>query len=118
MEILGIQIIGVLFGLLIAYVAFLNLKRKEFTSREFGVWLIIGLVFVVFSMFPVLIYPISGWVKLTRPLDLFIILGFLFIIGAVFYVYSVVRKTQRALEQLVRKIAIEKMDDQHRKKRE
>lgn len=115
MEILGIQIIGVLFGLLILYLAFLNFKRREFTSRELIVWALLGLVFIVFSIFPILVYPLSAVVKLKRPLDLFIMLGFMFLIGAMFYTYSNMRHTQKQLELLVRKIAIEKMDDKRRK---
>jgi len=40
-------------------------------------------------------------------LDLFIILGFMFIIAVVIYVYDVVRKTQKKVEEVVRKVAIE-----------
>ena len=116
MDILGIQIVGVLFGLLILYFTFLNLKRKEFTSREFIVWALLGLVFIVFSAFPNIIYPLSNLVKLKRPLDLFIVLGFMFLIGAMFYTYSNMRYTQKKLEELVRKLAIEKTDDKRRKK--
>jgi len=48
--------------------------------------------------------------KLYRTMDLFIILGFMFLIGAVFYTYTIVRKNQKKLESIVRKVAIEKAE--------
>jgi len=115
MEIIGIQIIGVLFGLLVFYLTFLHFKRKEFTSKEFLLWALLGLFFILFSVFPELVYPLSDLVKLKRPLDLFILLGFMFLIGAVFYTYSNMRQVQKKLEELVRKLAIEKKDDKRKK---
>lgn len=115
MEIFGIQIIGIFFGLLIAYFSFLNYKRKEFTLKEFVVWIFIGFVFVLFSGVPSLVYPLSNIISLQRPLDMFIIFGFMFLIGALLYTYSVVRKTQKKLEQLVMKLAIDKKDDKRMK---
>ncbi len=60
------------------------------------------------SIFPNWLNPITAALKLTRTLDLFIILGFMFVIGVVVYVYDVSRRTQRKVDDIVRKIAIEK----------
>ena len=116
MEFFGIQIIGILFGLLLIYITFLNFKRKEFTVREFTAWFVIGLIFIFFSVFPKTVYPLSRFINLTRPLDMFIILGFMFILGIVFYTYSIVRGIQKKLEVIVRRVAIEKLDDKRKKR--
>ena len=40
-EILGIQIIGILFGFFMMYYTFLQYKRKEFKMGEYTFWLIL-----------------------------------------------------------------------------
>jgi hypothetical protein len=42
-----------------------------------------------------------------RTMDFFIVVGFLFVIGAIFYTYTVLRKTQKKVDQIVRKVALE-----------
>jgi len=84
-KILGIQILGMLFGFFMMYYTFLQLKRKEFTIKEY-----------------------SFWFNIARALDLFIITGFLFLIFIIFYTYILVRKNQRKLEEVVRNIALKR----------
>ncbi|MFC1769002.1 DUF2304 family protein [Nanoarchaeota archaeon] len=106
--ILGIQIIGVLFGLFMIYSSFINFKRKEFSAKTFGVWLILWIVFLILTIFPNILDPVAETLDFARTMDLFIVLGFMFLIGAVFLNYTLLRKNQRKLEDLVRKIAVEK----------
>lgn len=105
--ILGIQILGVLFGLFMIYLTFLNSKRGEFTFKEWAFWSLLWVGFIFVTLFPSsLNFAVKGFFKLKRPLDFYIIIGFMFLTGAVFYTYSVVRKNQKRLEILVRKLAI------------
>ena len=107
--ILGIQILGVLFGLFMLYLTFLHGKRKEFTSKEGFFWMFLWAIFIFVTLSPSsLDFLVKGVFNLKRPLDFFIITGFLFLIGAVFYTYGVVRKNQMKIEEIVRKIALEK----------
>lgn len=110
--VLGIQVIGVLFGLFLIYLTFLFHKRKEFTFNEWAFWTVIALLFMVVSLFPQILDPIVKTLSLTRTMDLFIILGFMFLIAAVFYSYKITRATQKRLEEVVRIIAL----DEKRKK--
>ena len=103
--VLGIQILGVFFGLLMLYVTFLHQKRKEFTVKEYGFWVFFWIVFILISLFPNWLDFIVVSLSLSRTMDLFIILGFMFLIAAVFYTYLTVRNTQKKLEEIVRKIA-------------
>ncbi len=106
--VLGIQVIGVLFGLFLIYLTFLFHKRKEFTFNEWAFWTIMALLFMIVSLFPQVLDPIVKSLNLTRTMDFFIILGFMFLIAAVFYSYKVTRATQRRLEEVVRTIALQK----------
>ena len=100
---------GLLFGVLLIYVTFLNYKRKQFTIKEFIFWVVFWAVLVLTALFPnSLDFLVKNILNLSRPLDFFIIAGFLFLIGALFYTYTIVRKLQKKLEDLVRQIAIER----------
>ncbi|MAG08321.1 hypothetical protein CMO89_02520 [Candidatus Woesearchaeota archaeon] len=107
---LGIQIIGILFGLFMLYLSFVNYKRKEFTIKEFSFWLILWLLFITVTLIPGLLDFFVQNLKLYRTMDLFIILGFMFLIGAVFYTYTIVRRNQKKMEDIVRKMAVEKAE--------
>ena len=106
--VLGIQIAGILFGLFMTYYSFLNYKRKEFTAKEFSCWLFIWIVFIIIALFPFVLNPIVKTFGFFRTLDLLIISGFLFLIAAIFYTYTIVRKIQRKLEVIVREMAIKR----------
>jgi hypothetical protein len=107
---LGIQIFGVLFGLLMLYLTFIHYKRKEFTIKEYIFWFLLWIIFVIIALFPSILDPIVIELKFARTLDLLIITGFLFLIGSIFYTYTIVRANQKKLEEIVRKIAIEKVE--------
>lgn len=106
--VLGIQIAGFLFGLFMIYYSFLNYKRRQFTAKEFGFWLIVWLVFIGISLFPQILDPIVKSIGFLRALDLLTIAGFLFLIAAIFYTYALTRKNQKQLEAIVREMAIRK----------
>ena len=104
--VLGIQIVGLLFGLFIIYLTFLNYKRKEFTTKEFIFWIFLWVIFIVLTLFPFLLDPIIKSFGFFRALDVFIISGFLFLIATNFYTYTITRKNQKQVEIVVRAIAI------------
>ena len=106
--VLGIQIVGLLFGLFIIYLTFLNYKRKEFTTKEFVFWIILWVIFLVLTLFPFILDRIIKPLGFFRAFDFFIMSGFLFLIATIFYTYTVVRRTQRQIEKVVREIAIKK----------
>ena len=105
-KILGIQIVGILFGLFMVYYSFLNYKRKQFTNKEFSFWVLLWVVLIVITLFPIVLDPVVETLGFFRALDLLIISGFLFLIATNFYTYTMMRKNQRQLETIVRAIAI------------
>ena len=104
-QILGIQIVGFLFGLFIIYYSFLNYKRKEFTIKELLFWVFLWVVFLILSLFPFILDPIIKPLGFFRAFDFFIMSGFLFLIVAIFYTYTITRKNQKRLETIVREMA-------------
>ena len=110
-SILGLQIISSLFALFMLYITFLHQRRKEFTSKECFFWFSIWILFLLLSMVPTsLDFFIKGILNLERRLDFFIILGFMFLIGITFHIYTIVRKNQNRMNRLVRKLALDEKE--------
>ena len=107
-DILGIQILGILFGFFMIYYTFLHYKRKEFTIKEYSFWFIFWGAFVIVTLFPQILDPFLATIGIIRALDFFIIAGFLFLIFVAFYTYSQTRKNQKKLEEIVRNIALKR----------
>jgi len=107
-EILGIQILGILFGGFMIYYVFLHRKRKELTIKEYSFWIVLWVLFIILTLFPWLLKPILEPIGFARTMDFFIVAGFMFLIGSLFYIYLLVRSNQKRLEDIIRKIALGK----------
>ena len=107
---LGIQVFGLVFSAFMLYVSFIYYKKKEFTLTEWSFWTLFAVLFAAISVFPEVLDPVVKSLNLGRKLDLFIILGFMFIIAITFYTYKITRHTDRRVEELVRNIAIERAE--------
>ncbi|MDP7244665.1 MAG: DUF2304 domain-containing protein, partial [Flavobacteriales bacterium] len=95
-------------GFFMMYYTFLQHKRKEFTIKEYSFWFVFWGVFVVLTLFPQMLDPVLKTLNIARALDLFIIAGFLFLIFIIFYTYTIVKKNQRKLEEVVRNVALKR----------
>jgi len=104
-EILSVQIIGVLFGVFMMYYTFLHYKRREFRKLEYSFWLALWALFAVVTIIPDVLDPVVKTFHFARTLDLLIIIGLLFFTGIAFYMYTITRKNQNKIEQMVRKMA-------------
>ncbi|HJN56859.1 MAG: DUF2304 domain-containing protein [Candidatus Woesearchaeota archaeon] len=107
-DLLGIQILGLLFGFFMMYYSFLHYKRKEFTIKEYSFWFLFWAAFIIITLFPRILNPVLIKLNISRTLDFFIVTGFLFMIFVVVYTYIIVRKNQKKLEDVVRKMALKK----------
>ena len=112
---LGIQIVGIIFGLSIMYLTFLYYKRKEFTGNERLFWTFFAIAFIIVSLFPSILDPLVETFKFGRRLDLLIILGFMFLIGVVFNSYVTARKTQEKVERIVRALALKEAEPKNKR---
>ena len=59
-DLLGIQILGSLFGIFMLYYTFLHYKRKDITSKEGSFWIGLWGLFIIVTIFPG--YLIQYWV--------------------------------------------------------
>lgn len=106
--IVGIQVIGLLFGLIMLYLTFLYYKKKAYTGNSFIVWSFIWICFILIVIFPEQIYGIMETLEIKRTVDFFVISGFLFFSVIIFYLYIITKKNQKMIEDIVRKVAIKR----------
>lgn len=106
MNILGVQIITVLFALFMIYVAFLHFKRKEINGLETFFWLILWVGFMILTLFPKILESISQLLFFARVMDLLMILAFMILAFLGFQNYICNRKMEKKIEELVRKEAL------------
>jgi hypothetical protein len=105
----GIQILGILFGLFMIYLTYIYQKRRELSAKEGLFWSALWVAFVLISVVPsALNFLVKDVLSMSRPLDFLIIVGFMFLIGVTFYNYRSLKRSERRLEEIVRKIAITK----------
>ncbi len=104
---IGIQIAAILFVLWMTYFSYLHFRRKEFSFTEFIFWQIIWTGLTVVVIFPKSVDFILKKFSITRTFDLIVIVGIVILFGITFRNYVLLRRTERRLEELVRKEALQ-----------
>jgi hypothetical protein len=106
--VLGVQILGVIFGVFMAYFSFLHFKRNEYTVKEFMVWLALWILLIVISLFPGILDFFVVKLSLSRTMDFLIIAGFMILTAMFVYTYTLLRQNQRKIEEVVRNVALKR----------
>jgi len=104
------EIIGIIFVLIMIYFTYLSYKRKELSKVSFLFWLcfwIAGGFLVIFHSFVNKILPP---LQIIRVMDLYMILSFIFLFSLIFYLFRIVNKSEKRLEELARIIALKGLD--------
>ncbi len=103
----GLQMVGMLFALIMLYLTFLYYKRDSYGGRSFFIWFCVWLFFLFMVMFPTTIYGIMETLNIKRTVDFFVIGGFLFFSVIIFHLYVAVKNTQKKVEMVVRRVALD-----------
>jgi len=109
--IIGIQIVGILFGLGMLYFTNLYYRRRELTLGDFFVWGLVWVVFLAGVAFPSSLNMVMESLDIIGAIQFFTIIGFMFMFLVVFFMYKTVRKIQRKTELLVKHIALQRKNE-------
>ncbi|MEI6478411.1 MAG: DUF2304 domain-containing protein [bacterium] len=112
----GIQLVGIIFGLVLTYFTFLHYKRDEFSLKEFLGWQAIWVCFLAITLFPNTFYSFNSDLGILRPLDLYTILGFIVVMSITFYNYVNVDRLRKQLEKAIRDLALKDFKQDQSKK--
>lgn len=104
--ILGLQIIATIFALVMIYFAYVNFRRREINKFEMGIWFVAWTAALVMVLFPNSLRRIAETFFISRLLDLLILGGFVLVILMVSIAYIRTRRTERKIDELVRKDAL------------
>lgn len=107
----GIQLLGILFGIVMIYFSYLYFKRGNYSKKSFILWTGTWLGVIVIFAIPQLIYSVMKLLAIQRTADFFSAVAIIFLTSIVFYLYTVVKQTERKMEDLVRTVAIEKASE-------
>lgn len=106
MNILGVQLVLVAFGLFMIYVLFLHWKKRNVSNKFFGIWVIIWLIYLFFSIFPNTLEPLIKELFIVRVMDLAMIVSFI-ILGYLTLENNIkIKLLEDKIEEIVRKTAI------------
>ncbi len=106
--IVGIQLIGLLFGIGMLYFTFLYFKRGDYDRRGFLVWTIVWIFFIFLTLFPRSLYELMYVFSIERTVDFFVMVGFAFFSVIIFRLYVQQKKIMKKIETVVRKVALDK----------
>lgn len=106
--VLGIQVIGVVFTLLMLYLTFLYYKKNNYTRTAFLFWIAVW----ISSLFLVIFYEqftiLSIQLKFARTTDLYMAMAIMFFGAITFLNYANVKRSERKVEELVRSMAMKR----------
>ena len=104
----GIQIIGVFFGLFMAYYTFVNFKKQQIKSTEFGLWIVLWFLFIFASLKPDVLKLVAHSLQVYRTMDFLTIVAFFFVILITFHNYLMTKKNAQKIDEIVRRVAIKR----------
>jgi len=105
MNILGVQIIAILFAIFMIYVSFLYWKRKDFNGGEIFFWIALWLGFIIITLFPNILQGLTKLLFFTRVMDLLMVVAFMILALFGFLNHVSNRRMEKKIEELVRKEA-------------
>lgn len=115
MQILGIQIIGLVLAVLIFYEARVLYQRGKFKQRDFGIWSTVSIVLLIFSILPETFASVmSFFTNVQRGLDALLLIGLFGAYALVFQVYIRIQETNRQVTNLVKEVAL-KLEETEKK---
>jgi hypothetical protein len=106
----GIQLLGIIFSLIMIYLAYVYYRRKNYGIRSFLIWLCIWAAALFLMSFPKTFYGIMEVLQIERTADFIVLLGFGFFSVIIFYLYTIVKKNNHKIEQLVRQLAMDELE--------
>lgn len=106
---LGIQILGVMFGVFMLYFTLVYFKRREFSLGFLIFWEILWTLLILISIFPHSTDFFLQELGLIRAMDFFMVGGFLIAFGLLFYNYVVIQRLKIKMEKIVRKEALKEL---------
>ncbi len=99
---LSMKLCACAFGALLLAVAIRGIVRRVITAKQSLFWIFTGVIIILFSLFPGLIFSVAGFFGAEYAPSIFLFIGVLILFCGVFYCFERIAK----LRQQVRDLAI------------
>ncbi|MCX6733871.1 MAG: DUF2304 domain-containing protein [Candidatus Peregrinibacteria bacterium] len=113
MEINGLQLISLAFSIFMAYFAYVEYRRKQFSLAGLCFWICIFAGVMAAALFPNTFLPFTRLLNIARVFDLFTIVGFFFLITVTFINFLHINRLNIKISKMVQSKALE---DEEKKK--
>lgn len=113
--ILGLQVIGLIFALIMIYFAYLHYRRREINGIEISFWIIAWVGAIVIAIFPDVFRNFSARIAIFRAFDLAMIGGFILVIPMVYISYVRTKRMQKKIEDFIRENATKDIENDTKK---
>ena len=107
LQILGIQIIGIAIGFLIAFYTRVLYKKGQFKRKDMFIWSFVSIIIFLAAIFPTALANfLNLFTNISRGLDALVVIGLLGAYAMIFHVYIRNQESQRQITELIRKVAM------------
>jgi len=106
MNIIGVQLVLVAFGIFMLYVLYLHFNKKNISRKTFLVWVGIWLAFILIALFPQALEPLLRNLFIVRVMDLGMIIAFMILAYLTFENNVKMKNYEEQIEKLVRRLAV------------
>jgi len=104
---LGIQIVGLFFGLIMIYFSYIYHRKNVISGKEFFIWFIIWIGIIIGSVLPEIVSGLLRPLTVIRILDLYMIIGIFILLALTFFNFHILIKNDKDIKKIVRKLALE-----------
>ena len=98
---LGIQIVGIVFVILMIYIIIRYGKKKILNSCECGFWIFFLSIILIVSLYPKVFTYITTLLNLNRVMDLIIFVGLIILFIFVFINYIAIKKLRKKFYDMI-----------------
>ncbi len=106
--ILGLQITGFAFALLMIYMSIVHYKKGSLTGMEIATWFVIWSLVIFAVIFPEILRTYAQTVAVSRLFDLLVVGAFIVVIFMVSSIYVKTREIEDKVEKMIRNEALKK----------
>lgn len=104
--IIGLQITGFVFALVMIYWSLVHYKKGSLTGMEIAVWVTIWVFVILAVVFPELLRTYAATFAVSRLFDLLVVGAFIVVITMVSTAFIKVKNLEKKIEEMIRKDAL------------
>lgn len=115
---MNIFLVSIIFCLFFLVVVIDLIRRRRLEERYSILWIVIGLIMLVLSIFPSFLETISQLLHVVYPPSLLFFLGYVFALVVILHLTMVVSKLHRQMTRLIQEVALLKNEREEEKKQQ